>query len=258
MFLTLRRVGTPKPQKLTEMSFWYFSRKTWGDKLGGIWGGILVGHSAQQMKNENAQNFLSNVRPFLHTDLCPTHRIVAAISLWGTSEVRRGASSADMSPRQSPIWSFTMLQTCWMKAQKHQLEQSISWAQELHTKYWQERVRQRACSSNVFDPTMHSSPLSHHLCQYVCCDITDAYLALSIQILRFNWCPLLRVCMYTCCLCPYTNPKLQNERNRETHGQSLGETKRKRQPQNKQTIQEGERKSGRRNLRQEQNKEQEW
>ena len=71
-FLTTRcfrvpSIGGPKPQKLAEMKFWDFSRrsrdKTWSDKLGRIWGEILVGRSAQHMKHENAQKFSSKISP---------------------------------------------------------------------------------------------------------------------------------------------------------------------------------------------------
>ena len=60
-------LGHPKPQKLAEMKFWDFSHrsrdKTCSDKLGGIWGEILVGRSAQWMKHENAPKISPNSSP---------------------------------------------------------------------------------------------------------------------------------------------------------------------------------------------------
>ena len=58
-------IGCPKPQKLAEMKFWDFTHKsrdkTWSEKLGGVWGEILVGRSAQQMKHENIQKISSKM-----------------------------------------------------------------------------------------------------------------------------------------------------------------------------------------------------
>ena len=92
-------VGRPPHQKLAEMKFWDFIRrsrdKTWGDKLGGIWGEISVGHSAQQMKHENAQKISSKISPNSSPNLSPrlppeSLNFVAAISLRGMSGVKLG------------------------------------------------------------------------------------------------------------------------------------------------------------------------
>ena len=68
----------PKPQKLAEMKCWDFSYrsrdKTWSDKLGGIWGEILVGRSAQPMKHENAQKSSSKISPNFSPNSSPGHK----------------------------------------------------------------------------------------------------------------------------------------------------------------------------------------
>ena len=86
---------TPQAQKLAEMKFWDFSHrsrnKTWSDKLGGIWGEILVGRSAQHMKHENAQKISSKISPNFSPNSSPRisqGRKNDASSLWGMSGVK--------------------------------------------------------------------------------------------------------------------------------------------------------------------------
>ena len=78
-FFGTRSFGHPKPQKLAEMKFWDFSHgsrdKTWSEKLGGLWGEILVGCSAQWMKHENAQKCCPKFRPIFRPIFRPVIKI---------------------------------------------------------------------------------------------------------------------------------------------------------------------------------------
>ena len=88
-------LGHPKPQKLAEMKFWYFSHrsrdKTWSDKLGGIWGEILVGRSAQWMKHGNAQKISPKISPNFSPNSSPR---ISPGQKFSSSQCRSGECQA--------------------------------------------------------------------------------------------------------------------------------------------------------------------
>ena len=76
---TLLSLGCPKPQKLAEMKFWDFSHrsrdKTWSEKLGGIWGEMLVGLLHSTWGTKMPRKIRPNFRPILR----PKFRLVIKI-----------------------------------------------------------------------------------------------------------------------------------------------------------------------------------